>query len=86
MYYRGRSVGRDDKAVQVTCYAESRDGIRWEKPKLRIHDYNGSKENNIVYPAEPRVIAHNFRPPDIAPVKMSAFWSFGQGGDREVEA
>jgi hypothetical protein len=42
MYYRGRSVGRDDKAVQVTCYAESRDGIRWEKPKLRIHDYNGS--------------------------------------------
>jgi hypothetical protein len=62
MYYRGRSVGRDDKAVQVTCYAESRDGIRWEKPKLRIHDYNGSKENNIVYPAEPRVIAHNFCP------------------------
>ena len=27
-----------------------------------------------------------FRPPDIAPVKMSAFWLFGRGGDREVEA
>jgi hypothetical protein len=28
----------------------------------------------------------NFRAPDIAPVKMSAFWSIGRGGDGEVEA
>jgi hypothetical protein len=31
-------------------------------------------------------IQYTFRPPDIAPVKMSAFGSIGRGGDREVEA
>jgi len=30
------------------CYAESPDGIRWTKPKLRLHEFQGSKENNIV--------------------------------------
>ena len=31
------------------CYATSRDGIRWEKPKLCLVEYDGSKENNIVW-------------------------------------
>ena len=31
-----------------TCYAESADGITWQKPKLGLHDFRGSKENNIV--------------------------------------
>ncbi len=30
------------------CYAESRDGIHWVKPKLGIHEFRGSKDNNIV--------------------------------------
>ena len=30
------------------CYAESQDGIHWTKPNLGIHDYKGSKKNNIV--------------------------------------
>ena len=30
------------------CYAVSRDGVNWEKPKLGLVEYNGSKENNIV--------------------------------------
>lgn len=30
------------------CYAESADGIHWEKPKLGLHEFQGSKENNIV--------------------------------------
>lgn len=30
------------------CYAESEDGIRWVKPKLGLHEFQGSKENNIV--------------------------------------
>ncbi|MDP6777536.1 MAG: hypothetical protein QGI83_12310 [Candidatus Latescibacteria bacterium] len=30
------------------CYATSRDGVTWEKPKLGLVEYNGSKENNIV--------------------------------------
>ena len=30
------------------CYAESRDGVRWRKPKLGLHEFEGSKDNNIV--------------------------------------
>ena len=29
------------------CYTESRDGIHWTKPDLGIHEFNGSKNNNI---------------------------------------
>ena len=29
------------------CYAESDDGINWRKPKLGLHEFQGSKENNI---------------------------------------
>lgn len=29
------------------CYAESKDGIHWEKPNLGLHDFQGSKANNI---------------------------------------
>jgi len=32
-----------------TCYATSKDGINWEKPNLGVVEFNGSKENNIVY-------------------------------------
>ncbi len=32
------------------CYAESDDGIHWRKPKLGLHEFNGSKANNIVIP------------------------------------
>ena len=51
MYYRGSHA---DPATQrslhpeVTCYAESRDGIRWTKPELGIVEFEGSKANNII--------------------------------------
>jgi hypothetical protein len=32
----------------VVCYAESNDGINWVKPKLGIHQFNDTKETNIV--------------------------------------
>lgn len=63
MYYRGGrhdATGKREKDTEVTCYAESRDGIRWEKPRLGLHAFAGSTANNIVYPAEARRIAHNF--------------------------
>lgn len=51
-YYGGQLTVRDGKLIQpfplVTCYAESRDGIRWVKPKLGLVEFEGSKENNIV--------------------------------------
>ena len=30
------------------CYAESDDGVHWRKPSLGLHEFDGSKENNIV--------------------------------------
>jgi hypothetical protein len=30
------------------CYAESADGVKWTKPELGLHEFRGSKKNNIV--------------------------------------
>jgi len=35
------------------CYAESRDGIHWDKPDLGIFEFRGSKKNNIFYSFNP---------------------------------
>lgn len=50
MYYRG-SHTKNMKGThdEVTCYAESNDGIHWTKPKLGLYEWEGSKENNIVW-------------------------------------
>ncbi|MCO6454017.1 MAG: hypothetical protein J5I93_01775 [Pirellulaceae bacterium] len=51
MYYRGSHYDEATKKAshrEVTCYAESKDGIHWTKPALGLHEFNGSKENNIV--------------------------------------
>lgn len=34
----------------LTCHAESDDGIHWRKPELGLHEFQGSKANNIVIP------------------------------------
>ena len=67
MYYRG--VGAEQDAKQVTCYAESRDGIHWRRPSLDIHEFEGSRANNIVWVEKG---SHNFAPfkdanPDASP-------------------
>lgn len=51
MIYRGWQHDAAMKAVhkEVTCYAESKDGIHWIKPKLGLFDWNGSEENNIIW-------------------------------------
>ena len=52
MYYRGSHWDTKAKKAthrEVTCYAESKDGIHWTKPKLGLFEFNGSKENNIVW-------------------------------------
>lgn len=35
------------------CYAESSDGIHWIKPKLGLHEFEGSKQNNITIDSGP---------------------------------
>lgn len=52
LYYRGSHFDektRKSGHEEVTCYAESKDGIHWTKPNLGLYDFNGSKENNIVW-------------------------------------
>ena len=56
MYYRG-SPGSGSS--EVTCYAESDDGIRWRKPELGLVDWQGSTKNNIVVRG---LGTHNFAP------------------------
>lgn len=63
MYYRGTTLkpdGEFDAEAEVTCYAESRDGITWTKPNLGLHEFNGSRANNILLGPDPRHISHNF--------------------------
>ncbi len=61
MYYRGMADMMPGwPSHQVTCYAESDDGIHWVKPKLGLCEYNGSKENNIILLDENAI--HNFSP------------------------
>lgn len=52
MYYRGSHWDEKQKKAthaEVTCYAESRDGVHWTKPKLGLFEFEGSKGNNIVW-------------------------------------
>jgi len=52
MYYRGSHwdvAAKKETHPEFTCYAESRDGLSWTKPKLGLFEFNGSKENNIVW-------------------------------------
>lgn len=39
----------DKQRDDPTGYAESRDGIHWEKPELGLFEFEGSKKNNIVW-------------------------------------
>ena len=54
MYYRGYEpevrFGGDLKK-NLTCYAESDDGIHWTKPNLGIIELNGSGDNNAILPS-----------------------------------
>lgn len=44
-------TGPEDEArtLYAIAYAESKDGIHWELPKLGLHEWSGSTENNIVF-------------------------------------
>lgn len=50
-YYRGTHHDEATKKgghKETTCYAESKDGITWTRPKLGIVEFNGSKDNNLI--------------------------------------
>ena len=61
-YYRGLpQAGRDGSSREVTCYAESPDGINITKPKLNLFTVNGSTSNNVIL-ADAAPVNHNFSP------------------------
>lgn len=65
MYYRGhRYLVKEDSFGQaqseVVCYAESEDGIHWVKPELGLFEWDGSRDNNIIWRGGPET--HNFAP------------------------
>jgi hypothetical protein len=59
LYYRGSTSGTDLSPEQVTCVAESRDGIHFTRPNLGIVPVGGSTENNVVWMG---IESHNFAP------------------------
>lgn len=61
-YYRGLpKAGRDGSSREVTCCAESSDGIHVTKPKLNFFTVQGTIMNNIVL-ADAAPVNHNFSP------------------------
>jgi hypothetical protein len=57
MYYKAWQInplheakvkGADAGHPLFCCYAESDDGVHWRKPDLGLHEFKGSKANNIV--------------------------------------
>jgi hypothetical protein len=61
MYYRCSRFkpitnGEDQ---EVTCLAESKDGIVWERPSLNLVTFQGSRDNNILFAGDP---SHAFAP------------------------
>ncbi len=61
LYYRGNAGFKDGSNKEVTCYAQSHDGVHWEKPNLGIFEINGSKNNNVIL-ANAAPVTHNFSP------------------------
>ncbi|NLC57278.1 MAG: hypothetical protein GX774_10610 [Armatimonadetes bacterium] len=56
----GRGAKFDGDTTEVTRYCESRDGIRWTKPKLGLCEVDGSTANNVILHEPP--FCHNFSP------------------------
>lgn len=62
LYYRGRpDKGADGDIGEVTCYAESRDGLTWTKPSVNQFVVKEQAENNVIL-ANAVPSTHNFSP------------------------
>ncbi len=65
MYYLcmpmyNREHTKHDPPFHHICYAESRDGVNWVKPRLGICEYGGSRENNIIVKTDTMDAFHVF--------------------------
>jgi hypothetical protein len=73
LYYRGLPLsGQDGDNGEVTCCAESADGIRWTRPQLDLFPRPDAPRNNIIL-AGAAPCSHNFCPfLDTRPVVASS--------------
>lgn len=69
MYYKAEDAHlRDGKFIQahpiMIAYAESTDGIRWERPELGLVEFNASRKNNLVFAGDgpEQLGVHGFAP------------------------
>lgn len=66
LYYRGVMAGPGGDlgpAGEVTCYAESADGVHWRKPVLGLVAYQDRHDTNIILGPDPEHrTTHNFAP------------------------
>jgi hypothetical protein len=89
MWYLGYSMNtRPNKGlarVMNMCYAESDDGIHWEKPNLGLVEWKGSKDNNIVTTefSNPTVIRDDHDPD---PQKRYKFFQHGRKDGTEGQS
>ena len=61
MYYRGLTEVKHDQGHEVTCYAESSDGVKWTKRNLGLFEVQGTRDNNVVL-CRAGDACHNFSP------------------------
>lgn len=48
LWYEAMTADSTGDADTRLCYAESTDGVHWEKPELGLIEFDGSRRNNIV--------------------------------------
>jgi len=94
-YYRGNDPTYKGKSFsghpgEITCYAESRDGIEWTLPKLGLYEVNGTKQNNVILAHQPP-FSTNFAPfldtrPGVDPSERFKALAGHPGYHRKVKA
>ena len=66
MWYRGGGGGPHGG---VWCYAESDDGLEWDKPALGLVEYQGSRQNNIYVVGQPQAFTPFVDPNESIPAR-----------------
>lgn len=62
LYYRGNpTAGADGSNTEVTCCAESTNGLVWTKPLLGLFEVHGTRSNNVILAGQ-SPFSHNFAP------------------------
>ena len=55
---REKDYDTPDTREMAICYATSKDGVHWEKPNLGLVDFEGNKNNNIVWRGKGQDVDH----------------------------